>query len=330
MTTTPVKVAITGAAGKVAYDLVFRIASGVMLGENVPVELRLIDIPGTLEELEGRAMEIHDCAYPTLHHVEIGSDARRMFEGVSFALLVGGTPRGPGMERSDLLRENGKIFIEQGEALNAVAADDVKVLVTGNPANTNCLIAMSHAPDIPRSRFSALTRLDHDRARHRLGKKLGVNVDAVKKMSIWGNHSATQYPDVFHAEVNGTPAFDLINDMEWLANDFIPSVANRGAAVIAARGSSSAASAANATMQAMNDWYDGTPENDWVSMAVASNGEYGVPEGLISSFPVTISGGEYSIVQGLEHNDFAKERIQRTVNELIDEREQVRALGLIE
>lgn len=329
MEKTPLKVAITGAAGRIAYDLMFRIASGEMLGEDQPVELRLVDIPGTLEELEGRAMEIHDCAFDTLHHVEIGSDPVRMFDGVNFALLVGGKPRGPGMSRSDLLADNGRIFIEQGRALNQAAASDIKVLITANPANTNALITMTHAPDIPQNRFSALTRLDHDRARHRLGKKLGVRVEAVKKMSVWGNHSNTQYPDIFHTEVNGQPAFDLINDWDWLENEFIPAVANRGAAVIQARGSSSVNSASNATMQAMNDWFEGTPENDWVSMAVATDGSYGIPEGLISSFPVIVRDGQYEIVHGLEHNEFSQKKIDVSIAELLEEREMVRSLGLL-
>ena len=328
-TKAPVKIAITGAAGRVAYDLLFQIASGNMLGPNTPVELRLLDLPATMTELEGRAMELHDCAFKTLAHVETGSDPKAMFDGANFALLVAGRPRKAGQDRSDLLRDNGALFKSQGEALNEVAADDVKVLVTGNPANTNCAIASAHAPDIPKEHFSALTRLDHDRARHRLGKKLKVNVASVTHMSIWGNHSSTMFPDVFHAEVDGREAWPQIDDMDWLVNKYIPDVSNRGATIISKRGSSSAASAANATLAAMRDWSCGT-DGEWVSMAVATDGSYNVPEGLYCSFPVTVdNGGDYHIVQGLTHSDFALARIRMSVNELVSEHEAIKALGLI-
>ena len=329
MSTTPVKVAVTGAAGQICYSLLFRIASGALLGPNQPVELRLLEITPALKALEGVVMELDDCAFPLLSGIEIGDDATKVFDGTNIALLVGARPRTAGMERGDLLSANGAIFTAQGKALNDVAADDIRVLVTGNPANTNALIAMSNAPDIPKERFNALTRLDHNRAISQLSAKLGVPVTEIKKMTIWGNHSATQYPDIFHAEVNGKSAAELVNDEAWLSSEFIPTVAKRGAAIIAARGASSAASAANATVEHMHDWVLGTPEGDWVSMAVPSDGSYGVPEGLISSFPCTVTDGSYSIVQGLEINDFSRERIDASVAELVEERHAVTELGLI-
>ena len=329
MSTTPVKVAVTGAAGQICYSLLFRIASGALLGPNQPVELRLLEITPALKALEGVVMELDDCAFPLLSGIEIGDDATKVFDGTNIALLVGARPRTAGMERGDLLSANGAIFTAQGKALNDVAADDIRVLVTGNPANTNALIAMSNAPDIPKERFNALTRLDHNRAISQLSAKLGVPVTEIKKMTIWGNHSATQYPDMFHAEVNGKSAAELVNDEAWLSSEFIPTVAKRGAAIIAARGASSAASAANATVEHMHDWVLGTPEGDWVSMAVPSDGSYGVPEGLISSFPCTVTDGAYSIVQGLEINDFSRERIDASVAELVEERDAVTELGLI-
>ena len=329
MSTTPVKVAVTGAAGQICYSLLFRIASGALLGPDQPVELRLLEITPALKALEGVVMELDDCAFPLLSGIEIGDDATKVFDGTNIALLVGARPRTAGMERGDLLSANGAIFTAQGKALNDVAADDIRVLVTGNPANTNALIAMSNAPDIPKERFNALTRLDHNRAISQLSAKLGVPVTEIKKMTIWGNHSATQYPDIFHAEVNGKSAAELVNDEAWLASEFIPTVAKRGAAIIAARGASSAASAANATVEHMHDWVLGTPEGDWVSMAVPSDGSYGVPEGLISSFPCTVTDGSYSIVQGLEINDFSRERIDASVAELVEERDAVTELGLI-
>ncbi len=329
MSTSPVKVAVTGAAGQIGYSLLFRLASGALLGPDRPVELRLLEIEPALKTLEGVVMELDDCAFPTLAGIEIGADAARVFDGVNLALLIGARPRGPGMERSDLLEANGAIFTAQGKALNQVAADDVRIGVTGNPANTNALIAMTNAPDIPRERFSALTRLDHNRAISQLAAKTGAAVTEVKKMTIWGNHSATQYPDVFHAEVGGRNAAEVVGDQSWIENDFIPTVAKRGAAIIAARGSSSAASAASATIDAARDWLRGSPEGDWLSMAVVSDGSYAVPEGLISSFPVTTRGGDWEIVQGLEIDDFSRERIDRTTGELAEEREAVTALGLI-
>ncbi len=329
MSTTPVKVSVTGAAGQIGYSLLFRIASGALLGPDTPVELRLLEIAPALKSLEGVVMELEDCAFPTLARVEIGDDANTIFDGVNHALLVGARPRGPGMERGDLLEANGGIFAPQGKALAAVAADDIRVTVTGNPANTNALIAMSNAPDIPTERFSALTRLDHNRAIGQLAKKLGVPVTQIRRMTIWGNHSATQYPDLFHAEVGGRNAAEAVNDQDWLAGTFIPTVAKRGAAIIDARGASSAASAASATIDHARTWVDGTPDGDWVSMAVASDGSYGVPEGLVSSFPVTVTDGRWSIVQGLEIDDFSRGRIDASVAELADEREAVEGLGLL-
>ena len=326
---TPVKVAVTGAAGQICYSLLFRIASGALLGADRPVELRLLEITPALKALEGVVMELDDCAFPNLAKVEIGDDPSKVFDGVNLAMLVGARPRTAGMERGDLLSANGAIFTAQGKALNDVAADDIKVLITGNPANTNALIAMRNAPDIPAERFNALTRLDHNRAISQLAAKAGVPVTGVKKMTIWGNHSATQYPDLFHAEVNGTNAAELVNDQAWIENDFIPTVAKRGAAIIAARGSSSAASAANATIEHMRDWVSGTPDGDWVSMAVPSDGSYGVPQGIISSFPCTTADGAYSIVQGLEIDDFSRGRIDASVAELQDEAKAVTELGLI-
>ena len=325
---TPVKVAVTGAAGQICYSLLFRIASGSLLGPDQPVELRLLEITPALKALEGVVMELDDCAFPLLSKVEIGDDATKVFDGVNLACLVGARPRSKGMERADLLEANGAIFKPQGRALNDHAADDVKVLITGNPANTNALIAMSNAPDIPRERFNALTRLDHNRAIAQLAAKTGASVTDVRQMTIWGNHSATQYPDVFHATVGGRPASELV-DQAWLESDFLPKVQQRGAAIIEARGASSAASAANATVDHMRDWVLGTPEGDWVSMSVPSDGSYGVPEGLISSFPCTTSGGTYSIVQGLEIDEFSRGKIDASTAELGEEREAVRALGLI-
>ena len=325
----PRKVAGTGAAGQIGYSLLFRIASGALFGPDQPVELRLLEITPALKALEGVVMELDDCAFPTLAKVEIGDDATKVFDGVNMAMLVGARPRTAGMERGDLLSANGAIFTAQGKALNDVAADDVRILVTGNPANTNALIAKSNAPDIPAERFNALTRLDHNRAISQLAAKLGVPVTEIKKMTIWGNHSATQYPDLFNCEVGGKNAAELINDQAWLENDFIPTVAKRGAAIIAARGSSSAASAANATIEHMRDWALGTPEGDWVSMAVPSDGSYGIPEGIITSFACTVTDGAYTIVPGLEVNDFSRAKIDASVAELVDEKNAVTELGLI-
>ncbi|MCF2587186.1 malate dehydrogenase [Brevibacterium sp. UCMA 11752] len=326
---TPIKVAVTGAAGQIGYSLLFRIASGALFGPQTPVQLRLLEITPALTALEGVVMELEDCAFPTLDSVEIGDSAEHIFDGVSLALLVGARPRSQGMERSDLLEANGAIFTAQGKALNSVAADDVRIGVTGNPANTNALIAMHNAPDIPAERFSALTRLDHNRALAQLAKKAAVSVADISRMTIWGNHSATQYPDIYHAEIGGVNAAEVIGDQAWIENDLIPTVAERGAAIIEARGSSSAASAAAATIDAAHDWLHGTPAGDWASMAVVSDGSYGVPEGLISSYPVTTSGGNWEIVQGLEINDFSRKMIDATTAELAEERETVTALGLI-
>jgi malate dehydrogenase len=326
---TPVKVAVTGAAGQIGYSLLFRIASGSMLGPDQPVELRLLEITPALSTLEGVVMELDDCAFPLLTKIEIGDDPKMIFDGVNLACLVGARPRTKGMERRDLLEANGGIFKPQGEALNNNAADDVKVLVTGNPANTNALIAMRNAPDIPADRFNALTRLDHNRAIAQLAAKTGASVSDITHMTIWGNHSATQYPDLFNTLVRGQNAAELINDQEWLESSFLPTVQKRGAAVIEARGASSAGSAANATIDHMRDWVLGTAEGDWVSMSVPSDGSYEVPEGLISSFPCTTSDGTYQIVPGLQINSFSRGKIDASVAELIEEREAVRALGLI-
>jgi malate dehydrogenase len=327
---TPVKVAVTGAAGQICYSLLFRIASGSLLGPDQPVQLRLLEITPALKALEGVVMELDDCAFPLLDSVVIGDDPNQVFDGVNLAFLVGARPRTKGMERGDLLEANGAIFKPQGQALNAHAADDVKVLITGNPANTNALITLSNAPDIPRERFNALTRLDHNRAIAQLAAKTGTSVTAVSHMTIWGNHSATQYPDLFHAQVNGQNAAELVDDQAWLESTFLPTVQKRGAAIIEARGASSAASAANATVDHMRDWVRGTPADDWVSMAVPSDGSYGVPEGLISSFPCTTADGAYTVVPDLEIDDFSRAKIDASVAELGEERDAVRALGLID
>jgi len=326
----PVNVTVTGAAGQIGYALLFRIASGAMLGPDTPVHLKLLEIPDAVKAAEGTAMELDDCAFPLLAGVDITDDATAAFDGVNIALLVGARPRGPGMERSDLLEANGGIFKPQGEAINAGAADDVKVLVVGNPANTNALIAASNAPDVPRERFTAMMRLDHNRAIAQLARKAGVAVSDISNMTVWGNHSTTQYPDIFHAKVKGENAAEAVNDQEWLESDFIPTVSKRGAAIIEARGASSAASAANAAIDHVHDWVLGTPDGDWVSMAIPSEGNpYDVTEGIISSFPVTTSGGEISIVEGLEIDAFSRERIDASAAELAGERDTVKGLGLL-
>ncbi|MFT2018003.1 malate dehydrogenase [Streptomyces sp. 796.1] len=329
MTRTPVNVTVTGAAGQIGYALLFRIASGHLLGADVPVKLRLLEIPQGLKAAEGTAMELDDCAFPLLRGIDISDDPNVAFDGANVALLVGARPRTKGMERGDLLEANGGIFKPQGAAINAHAADDIKVLVVGNPANTNALIAQAAAPDVPRERFTAMTRLDHNRAVSQLAQKTGTPVSEIRKLTIWGNHSATQYPDVFHAEVAGKNAAEVVNDEQWLADTFIPTVAKRGAAIIEARGASSAASAANAAIDHVHTWVNGTADGDWTSMGIPSDGSYGVPEGLISSFPVTTQDGTYKIVQGLEINDFSRARIDASVKELEEEREAVRGLGLI-
>lgn len=324
----PVTVTVTGAAGQIGYSLLFRIAAGDMLGEHVPVNLRLLEIPQGVRSAEGTAMELDDCAFPLLRSVDVFDDATAAFDGVGVALLVGARPRGPGMERSDLLEANGGIFGPQGAAINAGAADDVRVLVVGNPANTNALIAAAHAPDVPRDRFTAMTRLDHNRAMSQLAAKAGVPVGEVSRLTIWGNHSATQYPDVFHATVARRPATELV-DEEWLERTFIPTVAKRGAAIIEARGASSAASAANAAIGHVRSWVLGTPEGDWTSAAILSDGAYGVPAGLVSSFPVVSRQGRWEVVDGLDVNTFSRRHIDASVNELVAEREAVTELGLI-
>ncbi|MFI9099741.1 malate dehydrogenase [Streptomyces fildesensis] len=329
MTRTPVNVTVTGAAGQIGYALLFRIASGHLLGSDVPVNLRLLEIPQGLKAAEGTAMELDDCAFPLLRGIEITDDPNVAFAGANVALLVGARPRTAGMERGDLLSANGGIFKPQGKAINDNAADDIKVLVVGNPANTNALIAQAAAPDVPAERFTAMTRLDHNRALSQLAKKTGTTVSDIKRLTIWGNHSATQYPDIFHAEVSGKNAAEVVNDEQWLADTFIPTVAKRGAAIIEARGASSAASAANAAIDHVHTWVNGTAAGDWTSMGIVSDGSYGVPAGLISSFPVTTKDGAFEIVQGLDINEFSRARIDASVKELEEERDAVRALGLI-
>lgn len=324
----PVTVTVTGAAGQIGYALLFRIASGAMLGLDVPVRLNLLEVPQATKAAEGTALELMDCAFPLLAGLEVFDDPTQAFNGTNIAMLVGARPRGPGMERADLLSANGGIFSVQGRALNAGAAPDLKVVVVGNPANTNALIAASHAQDIPASRFTALTRLDHDRAVAQLAANTNSQVSRIKNLAIWGNHSTTQYPDISHATVGGVPAISLV-EQRWIAEEFIPRVAKRGAEIISVRGGSSAASAANAAVEHMRLWVHGTPEGDWTSMAIPSDGSYGVPEGLVSSFPVTTTGGEYSIVQGLEISEFSRTRIDASVAELQAERDAVAELGLL-
>jgi malate dehydrogenase len=329
MARTPVTVTVTGAAGQIGYALLFRVASGQLLGPDVPVALRLLEIEPALKAAAGTAMELDDCAFPLLAGIEVTADVKAAFDGVNVALLVGARPRTAGMERGDLLSANGGIFKPQGEAINAGAADDVRILVVGNPANTNALIAQSHAPDVPADRFTAMTRLDHNRALSQLSKKTGAPVSDITRLTIWGNHSATQYPDIFHAQVAGKNAAEVVNDQQWLESDFIPTVAKRGAAIIEARGFSSAASAANAAVDHVHDWVNGTADGDWTSAAIVSDGSYGVPEGIISSFPVTSTGGSWVIVPDLEINDFSRARIDASVRELQEERDAVHSLGLI-
>jgi malate dehydrogenase len=325
----PVRVAVTGAAGQIGYSLLFRIASGAMLGPDQPVILQMLEITPALPALKGVVMELDDCAFPLLAGTVASDRAEEAFDGVDYALLVGSRPRTAGMERADLLEANGGIFGPQGKALSAKASRDVKVLVVGNPANTNCLIAQRNAPDLDPTQFTAMTRLDHNRAKAQLAQKTGVSINDIRKMTIWGNHSATQYPDLFHAEVDGKNAAHLIDDQKWLEAEFIPTVQQRGAAIIEARGASSAASAASAAIDHMRDWALGTPEGDWVSMAVYSDGSYDVPDGLISSFPCTTAGGTWSIVQGLDIDEFSRGRIDASAGELAEERDAVASMGLI-
>jgi malate dehydrogenase len=325
----PVNVTVTGAAGHIGYALLFRIASGEMLGEDTPVHLKLLEIPDAVKAAEGTAMELDDCAFPLLAGIDISDDPKQAFDGCNVALLVGARPRTKGMERADLLEANGGIFKPQGEAINAGAADDVKVLIVGNPANTNCLIAKSHAPDVPGERFTAMLRLDHNRAIAQLSKKTGASVAEITNMTVWGNHSTTQYPDLVNAKVRGESAWDAVGDEKWVADEFIPTVGKRGAAIIDARGASSAASAANAAIDHIHDWVLGTPDGDWVSMGISSDGSYGIAEGVISGYPCSCSGGEYSIVEGLEITDFSRERIEASVAELAEERDSVEELGFL-
>lgn len=329
MPTSPIRVAVTGAAGQIGYSLLFRIASGAMLGEDQPVALQLLEITPALDALKGVAMELDDCAFPLLTEIVTTDDPDVAFGDAEVALLVGAMPRKAGMERSDLLSANGGIFKPQGQALGRSAAKDVKVLVVGNPANTNSLIAMNNAEGLDPGRFTAMTRLDHNRAKAQLAQRLGTPVSEVTRMTIWGNHSTTQYPDLFHAQVGGRNAAEAVGDQDWYENSYIPSVAKRGAAIIEARGASSAASAASAAIDHIHDWHLGTPEGDWVSMAIPSDGSYGVPEGLISSFPCVCVDGRYEIVQGLEIDEFSRAKIDASAAELAEERDAVRELGLI-
>ncbi|MEC3918199.1 malate dehydrogenase [Nocardia sp. CDC160] len=323
----PVTVTVTGAAGQIAYGLLFRIASGALLGAETPVRLRLLEIPAAVHSLEGVAMELEDGAFPLLAGIDIADDPWVGFDGANVAILVGARPRTAGMERSDLLAANGPIFTDQGAAINANAAEDIRVLVVGNPANTNAYIAMSNAPDVPAERFTALTRLDHNRAIAQVAKKTGAAAADIRRITVWGNHSATQYPDLSHATVAGRPALEVVDDSAWVADDFIPTVQQRGTAIIKARGASSAASAASAAIDHIHDWVLGTPAGDWTSMAVPSDGSYGVPEGLISSFPVTCADGAYRIVPDLEIDEFSRARIDASVAELVAERDAVIDLG---
>lgn len=327
--TEPMRVAVTGAAGQIGYSLLFRIASGQMLGPDQPMVLQMLEITPALGALEGVAMELEDCAFPLLSGMVQTDKAEEAFASADVALLVGAMPRKAGMERSDLLAANGAIFTEQGKAIATAAKPDIKVLVVGNPANTNALIAMNNAEGMDPRNFTAMTRLDHNRAKSQLAARLGTPVDSIKKMTIWGNHSTTQYPDLFHCEVDGQSAYELIDDHDWVDGEFIPTVAKRGAAIIEARGASSAASAANAAIDHMRSWIDGTPEGDWVSMGVPSDGSYGVPEGLISSFPCVVRDGKREIVRGLEIDDYSRSKIDASVAELESERDAVTELGLI-
>ena len=328
MANAPVNITVTGAAGNIGYALLFRIASGALLGPDQRVNLRLLEIPPAVKAAEGTAMELFDSAFPTLGGVDIFDDPKAAFEGANIAFLVGSMPRKAGMERADLLSANGSIFGPQGEALNAGAADDIKVLVVGNPANTNALIAASHAPDIPSSRFTAMTRLDHNRALAQLATKAGCHVTDIDKVTVWGNHSSTQYPDLTQATVKGAPVTDILADRAWVEDDFIPTVAKRGAAIIDARGASSAASAASAAIDHVHDWVLGT-SGSWTSSSVMSDGSYGVPEGIISSFPCTSENGEWKIVQGLEIDDFSRGKIDASAAELVEEKNTVASMGLI-
>ena len=328
MSKAPVRVAVTGAAGQIGYSILFRIAAGEMLGRDQPVILQLLEIPDEKAQkaLRGVMMELDDCAFPLLHGMLPASDPMVAFRDADVALLIGARPRGPGMERKDLLEANGKIFAPQGKALDAVAKRDVRVLVVGNPANTNCLIAMKNAPSLKPTQFTAMMRLDHNRSLTQVAGKLGKPVSAVRKMTVWGNHSATQYPDVFQAECDGKKVWPMINDQEWLEKSFIPTVQKRGAAIIEARGLSSAASAASAAIDHVRDWVLGTPPGDWVSMGIPADGNYGVPEGVLYGMPVTCRNGSYEVVKGLQISEFSRKRMDSTLKELHEERDGVRQL----
>lgn len=323
----PIRVTVTGAAGNIGYALVFRLAAGDAFGPDQPIILQMLEIPPVMRALEGVAMELEDCAFPLLHGMVLTDDPNVAFDGANWALLVGSKPRGKGMERKDLIRDNGPIFTTQGKAINERAADDIRVLVVGNPANTNCLIAMNNAPDVPRERFTAMTRLDHNRAVSQIARKAGVPVASVKQVTIWGNHSTTQYPDVRHARIDGQPAPEVIDDQAWIREVFIPLVQKRGATVIEARGQSSAASAANAAIDHVRDWALGTSPDNWVSMSVPSElGAYGIPANLIFSYPVRCANGRYEVVSGLDFDDFGRQKIELTTNELLEERAVVQDL----
>ncbi len=325
--TAPVRVAVTGAAGSICYSLLFRIAAGEMLGPDQPVILQLVEIPQAMKALEGVVMELDDCAFPLLAGIETSDNPSTAFDGTNIAMLVGGRPRGPGMQRADLVAANGPIFEAQGKGLNDKAADDVRIVVVGNPCNTNALIGQRNSPDIPKERWTAMTRLDQNRAKAQLSQKTGASVDDITNVGIWGNHSNTMYPDFFHAKINGKPVPDVVNDDAWLKEEFISTVQLRGKAIIDARGVSSAASAGNAALEHVRDWFKKTAEGDWISMAVVSDGSYGITEGLVYSYPVTTDGnGNYEIVQGLEHNEFAREKMKVTEQQLLEEREAVKDL----
>ena len=329
MADSPVRVVVTGAAGQIGYALLFRVASGQLLGPDTSVHLSLLEIPDAVKAAEGTAMELDDSAFPLLAGIDIHDDPNKAFDGANVGLLVGARPRSKGMERSDLLEANGGIFGPQGKAINDHAADDIRVLVVGNPANTNALIAMHNAPDVPNERFTAMLRLDHNRAVGQLAKKLGVPVTSITNMGVWGNHSPTMYPDLFNAKVDGRVAAEAVGDQAWIENEFLPTVGKRGAAIIEARGASSAASAANAAIDHVYDWFNGSSQGDWVTMGVPSDGSYGVEEGIICGFPVTTANGDWEIVEGLEITDFSREKIDASVDELRSERDTVKDLGLI-
>ncbi|MEC8148304.1 MAG: malate dehydrogenase [Pseudomonadota bacterium] len=323
--TAPAKVTITGAAGQISYSLLFRIASGQMLGPDQPIDLSLLEIPQAMKSLEGVAMELNDCAFPLVNEINCYDDARSAFDGCSYGMLVGARPRGPGMERSELLGANAGIFQQQGKAINKVANEKIKIVVVGNPANTNALVCLKNAPDVPKKQITAMTRLDHNRAKAQVAEKLQISLSEIKRVTIWGNHSTTQYPDLYNSLISGSAGMSHFSE-EWYESFFIPKVAKRGAEIIEARGASSAASAANAAIEHMRDWVKGTEQDDWVSMAVYSEGHYGIEKGIIYSYPVVCAGGEYKIVEGLEINDFSRKKLKETEIELIEEREAIESI----